>query len=153
MKLPLEIITDWVDSLPQEVREKISFFVTIRLLSQEKVISGLTKTSEETLREYLGERLNPLNHLGRALSVCAVIDFIMFEMGDENWWKHNKDMLLNFMEWEHATKDMKMKINADLPDHSKHQAAWIESAEKWHELRGDVLSLKELYVAEAKMRR
>ena len=135
------------------MREKISFFVTIRLLSQEKVISGLTKSSEEIFREYLGEKLYHFNHLGRALSVCAIIDFIMCEMGDENWWKHNKDMLLDFMEWENATREMKMKINADLPDHAKRQAEWIEAAEKWAELRKNILSFNALHIAETKMRR
>lgn len=143
MKLPLELIADWFNSLPETVRGNLAFFCVIRLMPYDP----LRQESPELYREWLGAKLDYFQHVGRTVSACALIDYIMEEQGDPHHWDESLELQLDMMESD-LTPDAKQTVNAMLPNHPQIRADWLEAAARWRQLRSSMLGYDAIHAWE-----
>jgi len=129
---PLRIVADWFWELPASLATGLADTILSRLgLAPEPV--GV----EEFLR-FLNAPLELSAHAGRAVCVCALIDYEMEEQGTASYWKDDLEQTLVAVE---RTRDPKTKtaLNGSIPRVRLRGEQWTTAAAKWWDLRKSTL--------------
>jgi hypothetical protein len=122
---PLQAILKWWESLEEFPRCHIAADVCFRLTSQTDVMDR----HEELFRDYLEERLNAVSHVGRAIAVRAVIDYIFLQTNLEDSLRGH----LENVEGEDAK--LRQLSNAAIGQHLKVSPEWKTACRKWRKLK------------------
>jgi hypothetical protein len=146
MEPPLKTILIWINGLPKDVSEQLKLFCAAKLLNNDTL---LLSDSEEEFCDFLNGRLWCMEHVGRALAVCAVIDYIMMEQGNEKWWENNLNSHLTIVDSGDQPPGIRSRINKGLPKHPAFKDQWLMAADAWAKLRETELSYVALHKFEA----
>ncbi|OYW74786.1 MAG: hypothetical protein B7Z37_16140 [Verrucomicrobia bacterium 12-59-8] len=147
-KLPLEIVRDWFKGVEEPARGVMALFVMVRIQDPDGLASW-----EDVFCEWLSARLDYFKHLGRTLQVRGLIDFILAEMGSDQYWEHALNKQLEMIEHEQTPKMVRQMVNKHLPAMPKAKEVWFQTAESWEDLRSNYLTDERLWMWEREMER
>ncbi len=144
-KLPLEIVRDWFKEVEEPAKGLMEFFVMVRIRDHD------LSSSRDILGEWLSERLDYYKHVGRAIQVRGLIDYILAERGTVEFWEHALDTQLEMIEHAQTPKMVRQSVNKHLPSMPKAKEVWLQTAASWEALRSNYLTDERLWMWEREM--
>jgi len=131
---PLPAILKWWEALGDFPRGHIAADVCTRLT----IHTNVMEQCEFLFRDFLSERLDAAQYIGRTLAVRAVIDFQFF--GTDI----NRSLRRHLENVEGDNRDLKRLSNVAIGDHAKVAPEWTKARSSWRRLRKTVISDAEL---------
>ena len=144
--LPLEIIRDWWTAQQDPARGNLAMFVMIRSKPYDPLSS-----SDEVFIEWLSERLDYFQHLGRTMMVRALIDFTLDEQASEQHLEKVEDLHMTMVDDGQYPKDMRKFIGDHLPKLPGSRKSWEDAAKSWRVFRDTFLTDTKLRIWETDM--
>jgi len=133
--LPLEIIRDWWTAQQDPARGNLAFFVLVRCKPFDPIAS-----MGDGFPEWLSERLDYFQHLGRTMMVRALIDYTVDEQASEQHLANVEDLHMTMVDDGKYPKDMRKIIGDHLPTLPDSRKAWEDAGKSWRVLRDTFLT-------------
>ncbi|MFC5049060.1 hypothetical protein ACFPK9_15890 [Rubritalea spongiae] len=140
---PLDIIHHWWFTVNEPAKSNMALNIMLKLGLHNVSISSNVK-----LHEYLTEDLHYLKHVGRALSMRSLIDYILSEMTSDKKWEEITNFHLSIVDSSNFDKDARTEINSKIPEIEPNRTAWINAAKSWQDIRGEELSDQSILIWE-----
>ena len=133
--LPLEIIRDWWTAQQEPARDSLAFSVLVRCKAFDP-----SAMMEGEFSEWLSERLDCFQHIGRTLMVRALIDYEIDEQASEQSFDKVENLHMMMVDDGKYPKDLRKIIGDHLPSLPATRKAWEDAAESWRIVRDNILT-------------
>jgi hypothetical protein len=129
MDAPLKVIRSWFDSLDEYTRNGVASSCVFYLSSTEE-----SSESRTLFFELLNAEMEYHKEVGKALSIIALIDYVLDEMADPIHWENTLNTHLDILDSD-AAKDVKTTLNTNLPTLPEKTEGFRKAGASWKRLR------------------